>query len=295
REGWWAGALVSTEYDDDFVHTFDPVRGAVPTVDATANACTVWSRVARDEPAGARRDRLVAAIGRAVGFLARLQRPDGAWTLSRSGPDDDRLPVRELSIRFAVLGLTDALRVAGLDPAVVTEAEAALERVEVFLLRTALDDGSGWNDRFDPTDSRHARAEPTALLLEPARRLAGLGDVAEGAAAAVARSLLDDEGATLVRSFWVPTWDGVAPTKLVWEQPRHAVAGAGVLAGPLDTPAAVAAARRVATTLVQTEVHGHWYDLEAAAAGEVIAFVSNTLLSLRALQAWKGAWVAPSA
>lgn len=281
------GVLISDLFDDDFVFNFDSERGAHPTLDSAGNVCSALAALAGCSLDFDLAIAVRAALGRLVTFLARMQNEDGSWSIYRDPDAIVNYPAREMSIRFAVLGLDDALNSGALKSVDATIASLALDRTAAFLGRTFNSSESGWSNSFR-TDSADDLRQTTAVLLEPAARLSE--SLSSDFVVEVARALTTAHEARwpdLFRiEFRVPTWSGPSGDKLSWELPASGIVLGGLMRCPRAawTPGVTGS---LARSITDTGRDGYWHDILMAKSGAARASVSNTWLQARALMSWR--------
>jgi squalene-hopene/tetraprenyl-beta-curcumene cyclase len=158
------GWLLDLQNRDGGVPTFCRGWGALPfdrsSADITAHAVRAWLAWANEAPLALRR-RLDAALGRAVRFLARAQRPDGAWAPlwfgNERAPNEENLTYGTARVLRALAELASHRGGA----AVAGRATALLEKGAGWLLSAQNADGS-WSACPQCSPS----VEETALAIE---------------------------------------------------------------------------------------------------------------------------------
>ncbi len=281
-----AGAIVLDQFDDDFVYNFSPGEGSFPTLDASANACSAFARFCDSDLPAALRAELAAALERGLHYVIRSQNPDGSWSIHSS--ERGGFPSRDMSIRYAILGITDALQAGVVGPELQRRATEALAKVGSFLVDARHRDRATWGESFHPDITHDTPFETTAVLLQPLARLRPFvpADLVRGAADFVAGEYMRRGPSILRRQFRVPTWRGVSEEVASWELPADALVAGGLLESSDLARLHVDCVRSSVAALVKSERHGHWNDLVMAAAGNERAFVSNSMVCVRALAAW---------
>jgi hypothetical protein len=281
------GVLISDHFDDDFVYNFDPARGSHTSVDAAGNTCSALTAMAGVLPDHALAVEARLAAARLVAFLVGMQNHDGSWSIYRDPTGTANFPPRGMSIRFAVFGISDALDADILGQEERRSAKASLDRAAGFLLSSLNETATGWSDSFR-SDSSDGLGLATAVLLEPIARLGDRvpSDVTVSAADRLF-GFFDAQWPDHFRiEFRVPTWSGPSSDKLSWELPANGV----ILGGLLRCPRSAQDAGTIgafAQEIVESGQDGFWRDILMAKSGASRASVSNTLLQVRALAAWR--------
>jgi hypothetical protein len=312
REGGWnRGAFCVPEWDDDFLGSFDkekPELGTCPTVDATGGAVMALCAIlhadfrgvmeGQDYESFAQRAR--DAVERGVDFLLRSQFSEGPWPVYRYEDDRYVLPARDLSSRYAIEAIADAVRGKWIGEALAQRARDATACYARYVYSTAQDaDGEcAWLPNFIKADARdREKLQATCsiwLSLEAA--LLAWPEFAEEFAP------LRNKAVQFIDRLWEPDsslngyvaiefrpprWNGPADT-FVYEWPADPMIVSMLLtsarAGGLTlNPQIRERIGGAVSDFLALQRHGHWDDFLMARNGEWRGVPPNTIQYHRAL------------
>jgi hypothetical protein len=307
--GWNAGAFNVPMFDDDFVGAFMPEHaqlGPCPTVDATGQLVLALAtlldsslvEVTHIDPSGTLEQGTHGAIALGVDFLLRCQLEEGGWPIYRYENDHFSMPPRDLSCRFAVDGLSLAVRSGILGADRMEQVYNALRAYLTWVEKTArFSNGEcHWVPNFTrPFAVDEEKVQATATIgLTLQAIMAALPDAAatierlRTGAYAFIRRVWQPEGDRYARiAFRVPTWEGPSGAQFSWEIPTEPLvvsmlleAESSGIAPDEDIRARITAS--IASSLRQEE-HGHWVDFLMRKEGKNRAMPGNTRNYHRAL------------